>query len=199
MKIDATLFKIATSHGEIACGTLLIAEPLLSEPHFKRSVVYIIEHTPEENSMGLVLNRPLGCYLHEVIEGVSEDNKIELFSGGPVDGNRLFYIHTLGEIIPNSIPLGNDLYIGGELEAVVSYVNSGNSVAGKLRFFLGYSGWEQKQLASELEEGVWVIANNKASDLILKGKGNSYWRNWVKAQGEAYSAWLIYPKSAHYN
>ena len=40
-------------------GKLLLAAPLLKDPNFDRTVVFITEHS-EEGAMGLVLNRPSG-------------------------------------------------------------------------------------------------------------------------------------------
>src|SRR5690606_24228438 len=38
-------------------GRLLIAEPMLGDPNFERTVVLVVEHS-DEGAMGLVLNRP---------------------------------------------------------------------------------------------------------------------------------------------
>lgn len=198
MKIDATLFKIPASTVDVQGGTLLVAEPLLGEPHFQRAVVCVIEHTTQQGSLGLVLNKPIGCYLDELVD-ITTTHKIEVFCGGPVDENRLFFIHTLGSLISNSIPLGNDLYIGGDFDAMIAYVNRGYEVEDKVRFFLGYSGWSYEQLQHEVAEGVWVIAPESVAQHHLIGKGDLYWRNIVKNQGEEYHSWLTYPKSPSYN
>ena len=41
-------------------GSLLIASLDLEDPNFHRTVVLVIQHSEEEGTLGLVLNRPLG-------------------------------------------------------------------------------------------------------------------------------------------
>src|SRR5882724_955704 len=45
-------------------GRLLVATPALGDPNFDRTVVLMLEHTPE-GAVGLVLNRPSGTDLDE--------------------------------------------------------------------------------------------------------------------------------------
>lgn len=45
---------------------LLIAMPSLIEPSFKRSVIYLCEHS-EEGAMGVVLNIPIEMNLAEMV------------------------------------------------------------------------------------------------------------------------------------
>lgn len=59
--------------------------------------------------------------------------------------HRLFYIHTLGRIVSGSIEIAEGLYIGGDIEEILSYIRRGNTVEGHIKFFLGYSGWEAGQ------------------------------------------------------
>ena len=44
---------------------ILIAVPQLADTNFSRAVVLLLEHQPEEGSMGVVLNRPTELELGE--------------------------------------------------------------------------------------------------------------------------------------
>ena len=46
----------AVTAPETTVGRLLIAEPMLGDPNFDRTVVLMIEHT-DEGALGVVLNR----------------------------------------------------------------------------------------------------------------------------------------------
>ena len=98
-------------------GSLLLAEPFLSDPNFKRSVVLLAEHDEENGSLGFILNRPLQMDISEVIEGW-EQASLPLYLGGPVQHETLHYIHTLGDYVNQSIQLTPGLFWGGDLEQV---------------------------------------------------------------------------------
>jgi putative transcriptional regulator len=67
-------------------GKLLIAEPLLGDPNFDRSVVLMIEHT-DEGALGVVLNRPTELEVSAVLgdwTGLAAPPEV-LYMGGPVE------------------------------------------------------------------------------------------------------------------
>ena len=47
-------------------GQLLIAAPMLLDPNFRRTVVLLLEHTPE-GAIGVVLNRPSDTEAREAV------------------------------------------------------------------------------------------------------------------------------------
>ena len=81
-------------------GKLLISEPSLIDPTFFKSIVLITHHCYDE-SIGLVINHKTKIKLHEVITNIPTDD-FPVYIGGPVEKNTIHFIHTLGEIIPNT-------------------------------------------------------------------------------------------------
>ena len=67
---------------EPAPGILLIADPFLKDPNFKRTVVFLCEHQ-DEGSFGFVLNRTYDHTLDELIND-ADGIKTPVFYGGPV-------------------------------------------------------------------------------------------------------------------
>ncbi|MGH9217128.1 MAG: YqgE/AlgH family protein, partial [Acidimicrobiales bacterium] len=69
-------------------GKLLIAEPMLGDPNFERTVVLMIEHRAE-GALGVVLNRPsdleVGAVLEEWADLAAAPSV--LYVGGPVEPN----------------------------------------------------------------------------------------------------------------
>ena len=102
MKLESGLFRTPCSSIKPARGCLLVSEPLLTDSYFQRSVIFLIEHNTE-GTMGLVLNKPSGLVLNRLVEGLEELTEIPVFCGGPMSGERLYYLHTLGHLIPNAI------------------------------------------------------------------------------------------------
>ena len=82
-------------------GHLVVAAADMEDPHFARTVVLLIRHSSEEGAMGLVLNKPLGVPLQEILADVSADvetpEEIGIGWGGPVQG-PLVVLHTLEDL-----------------------------------------------------------------------------------------------------
>lgn len=181
-------------------GDLLISEPLLKEDYFDRAVILILDIDNQGGTMGLALNKKTALTLGDILDGWEAGKNVPIFCGGPVELTRLFMLHSLGDIFPGSLPLGNGLYIGGKIEDIVEYIENEGEVEGKIRFFLGYSGWLKEQLAQELNQGVWAVRDSgiRGHDLI-SGAGNDFWRNEVKKMGNKYRSWLIVPQDPAMN
>ena len=67
-------------------GALLVATPLLEDPNFYRSVVFVIDDTPDEGTLGVILNRPSELGVGEVLAewGEHVSQPAVMFAGGPV-------------------------------------------------------------------------------------------------------------------
>ncbi len=50
--------------------------------------------------------------------------------------------------------------------AIKKYILQGNPIKGKIRFFLGYSGWECEQLIQEIKENTWIISKEENTYLM---------------------------------
>jgi len=116
-------------------GKFLISEPFMEDNFFKRSVVFLCDHN-EDGSFGFVLNNILSINMKDVMEGF-EECEFEVGFGGPVNSSNLYYIHTLGDILENSICIQDGLYTGGNFEKLQGLINSGLVDTNQVRFFLG--------------------------------------------------------------
>ncbi|RME97302.1 MAG: YqgE/AlgH family protein, partial [Bacteroidetes bacterium] len=43
----------------IQAGKVLVAEPFMTDPNFRRAAVLLCDHDETEGSMGFILNKPL--------------------------------------------------------------------------------------------------------------------------------------------
>src|SRR5829696_7668400 len=70
---------------ESLTGNLLVAMPTLRDPHFERTVVFLLAHEAD-GALGVVLNRPTGVSVSEVLPGWEPlvSGPPVLFEGGPV-------------------------------------------------------------------------------------------------------------------
>ena len=194
---DKDQFKIRHNNLAPKKGKILISEPFLRDMYFQRSVILLIEHDVI-GSMGFVLNNYTDLFLNDFIEGLEKFTQIPIFLGGPVSSDNLFFIHSLGHIIPDSIQIDDNLYFDGDFESLNYYLLSGQPVEGKIKFFLGYAGWTKNQLIEEIKQDFWLVSRASNSDILL-AKDESFWNKSVESIGNQYLTWLNYPKDPQLN
>ena len=197
--LESSIFKINHPTSSPAIGSLLVAEPFLREEYFNHAVISLIEYERGKSAMGLVLNKATGYTLGEAIEGIQEEVDIPIYCGGPLSCDRLFYLHSLGDEFDGARQIADGLFIGGDFEQVKNYVNMGLDTEGKIRFFVGYSGWDRFQLEEEIEKHVWAVAPKPVNSEILHEDGDSFWYHIVRMLGKPYRNWLYHPVNPQYN
>jgi putative transcriptional regulator len=173
-----------------AAGRILISEPFLKDFYFQRSIILLADHN-KDGSFGLIMNKPVEVKLHEIIPDFPEFDA-DVYLGGPVKTDNLYFIHSLGEEIENSLKIIDGIYWGGDIDIVHDMIEHGKVTNDKIRFFLGYSGWSSNQLEDELKENSWLVADVKANQL-LTSHPEKMWKNIVSKLGGDFSDWINYP------
>lgn len=183
------------------CGGILVAEPFLKDNDFSHGVVSLIDYLPEEGATGIVMNNRTDYMLSDLLEGTQPEVDLRVFCGGPLGLDRLYFVHTLGsDIVPGAREYSPGLYVGGDFDAVLDYINCGFDTNGIIRFFIGYSNWAPGQLEREIREGTWAQAPSTNFDAdILRGEADSYWHRAVRTLGEAYRPWQLLPRTPSHN
>lgn len=185
------MFEIKYNNIKPKIGSLLISEPFQPEHIFNRSVIMLCEHN-EEGSFGVVLNKPSTYKVKDVMKEMPKVN-FPVYIGGPVEVERIFFIHDQGELIPNSIKINEHYYWGGDLDIITNMIANKQLKHENIRFFIGYSGWESEQLTQELTYNSWVVLNKKINDLF-SFKPESLWKRCVNNLGKDYAFWTKLPK-----
>lgn len=196
MNSEIDFFKIETNNLSPQKGRILIAEPFLNDIYFKRSIVFLTEHN-QEGSIGFVLNKPVNLKIEEVITDFpSFDCNISI--GGPVNTNTIHYLHTLGDLIPNSVHVCEDLFWGGDFDALKSLITQGLINKSQVRFFLGYSGWMPNQLEDELSQNSWLVGNLDAYQ-VMNHIMDNFWIDVLNTLGNKYKMWINSPENPSMN
>jgi putative transcriptional regulator len=172
-------------------GCLLLSDPFLDEDFFRRSVILLCEHS-SEGSFGFVLNNLLDIDLHEIDQDFP-NIKAVISVGGPVETESLFYIHSFGSLVSESTPINDELSIGGNFEQIKSLLNENEKNRLKIRFFLGYSGWDKLQLAREMNENSWIVATNISNEEILAIPKKDFWQMCIEKQGDRFKTISKFP------
>lgn len=178
-------------------GTLLLAEPFLWDPNFKRTVTLICDHEQNKGSFGFVLNRKLDMSLHEAVPGINKFNA-PLYYGGPVEIDTLHYIHNIGKELTDAIKICEGLFWGGDFKQLKKIINSGKAKPDNFRFFIGYSGWEAQQLQQEINEKSWIL-HQINSYHIFDVKSEDLWKVILEEKGGEFAQMINYPEDPSLN
>lgn len=180
-----------------ASGRILISEPFMMDPNFKRSVILLTEYS-EEGAMGFILNHPGEFLLGDILPDVSY-SELPVFIGGPVAGNTLHFIHRCPEKIGGGIDIGEGLFWGGDFETVKDLITSYQLTEDEIRFFTGYSGWTPEQLDNEIKEDSWIVANRIKPETIFNANEENLWREAVIGLGQRYAHIANFPENPELN
>lgn len=198
MAIYNDIFKITHNDVIPEQGSILISEPFLQDAYFQRSVILLIEHDLE-GSLGLVLNKKTDLTVNTFFSDLRDCTEMPIFVGGPVCSDRLFFIHSLGDsIVPEAIKVDEHLYFGGNFEDLKNYIKCGNPITGKIKFFMGYSGWTEGQLKNEIIKDSWVVGKTTFKNALL-AEGEDFWKRSIESLGHHYEKWTKYPKDPYLN
>jgi putative transcriptional regulator len=166
-------------------GRLLVATPLLTDGNFHRAVVLLLSHEPDEGALGLVLDRPSGTGVSEVLPGwealAAEPGLV--FEGGPVSPTSAV---CLGSAVPGAPPTAAFADLAADpLLGTVDLDASPEELTGavrQVRVFAGYAGWSAGQLEDEVAEGAWWVLDALPGDPFTPAP-RSLWRQVVRRQG----------------
>jgi putative transcriptional regulator len=169
-------------------GHLLIAAPSLFD-YFRRTVVLVIEHTPE-GAMGVVLNRESETRVADAVPQLAElaDEHELVRIGGPVAPQSVV---ALGEFAD---PSEAGMQVVGRLGTLDP--GSANESLGRLRVYAGYAGWSAGQLDDELEQDAWLVAPAEDEDPFSR---DDIWALALARRGGAYRLMATMPPDPSQN
>lgn len=178
-------------------GNLLIAEPtIIGDLSFNRSVILLADYNTE-GSVGFIINKPLKYTIHDLIPDIAA--RFKIYNGGPVEQDNLYFIHNIPELIPNSIEISNGIYWGGDFESTKELINKGAISNDNIRFFLGYTGWDENQLENEMESNSWIITSNSYENKIIGKSATHFWKEQILELGGEYLIWSNAPENPYLN
>ena len=186
------------SPGRPTRGRLLVAGPMLEDPNFRRTVVFMVEHN-EEGALGLVLNRPSPLDVADTLPAWLDlaASPANLFVGGPVEqGSVLGLGRTTGDdAAATTTPVHAGVAVL-DLEADPTVLVG--DVAG-VRLFTGYAGWGPGQLEGEMAVGGWIVVDAEPEDVVTDDPAG-LWRAVLRRQPDEDLALLaLYPDDVSVN
>jgi putative AlgH/UPF0301 family transcriptional regulator len=178
-------------------GRLLVATPLLGDPNFKRAVVLIVEHEDVQGTLGVVLNRPTGIGVGQVLEQWTElaTEPSVVFRGGPVSPSSAL---ALALIPGQDEPIGWRALDGAPALARLGLLDLDTPprllapAITSLRVYAGYAGWSPGQLEAEINEGAWYVLPAQPGD-VFAAAPDRLWRQVLRRQEGDLAFLATYP------
>ncbi len=166
-------------------GRLLISEPFMMDPNFKRSVILLTEYS-EAGAMGFVLNHQSEYLLGDLLPDLPY-SEMPVFVGGPVGEDTLHFIHRCPEKIDGGIEIAGGVFWGGDFEEVKELVTNYQVSDNEIKFFAGYSGWTPGQLNGEIDEDTWIVTDKYNPEIIFTQDEQNMWKEVVISLGQRYA------------
>jgi putative transcriptional regulator len=145
--------------GNYLSNQFIIAMPGLLDPNFHHTVTFLCQHT-REGALGIVINRATEMKLGEIFKQmdirVSSPLAAEapIYSGGPVQQDRGFVVHTKCGEWDMTMPISDDISLTTSRD-VIEAIASGEGPEQYL-IALGYAGWGEGQLEKEILSNSWL-------------------------------------------
>jgi putative transcriptional regulator len=178
-------------------GRLLISEPFMMDPNFKRSVILLTEYG-SAGAMGFVLNHLSEYMLGDLLPDLPY-SEMPVYSGGPVGEDTLHFIHRCPDKIEDGIEIVKGIYWGGNFETVKSLVSNYQLTDSEIRFFTGYSGWTPGQLDDEIAEDTWIVTDKFTPEVIFSHDDQNIWRQVIISLGTRYAHIANFPENPELN
>lgn len=194
MNLD--LFNINHNLSNLEKGNCLISEPFSPDSYFGRSVVLITEHKDDEGTMGYILNKPIDLKIKDLFSDYP-DFDAPCYIGGPVSPDTIHYIHNRIDLLPDSLPVTDDIYWGGKFDNLKELIENKEIKANEIKFFLGYSGWSPDQILQEIEDKFWIVSEIDPNHLMKKN--DNIWKDLLNEKGESYALWASSPTNPGLN
>ncbi len=152
-------------------GSILVAHPSLVDPSFRRTLVFLSQHSAEEGATGFVLNRPLGESLGK-LPGLPD---VPVYFGGPVQPEQIVLASLQWRENPTVVAFRAFVGRIGEDALDKEWLPG-------LRAFAGCSGWSPQQLEREIAENAWLVVP-PSRDIIEMHHPAEVWKQVMRRSG----------------
>jgi len=161
-------------------GQLLVSSPKILDPHFRRTVVLIAEHT-EEGAMGFVLNRPAAVTDGDAVPDLAwlADEGDHVHMGGPVAAQSVIVLAEFDD------PRLAAMVVTGDLGFIPAEPEDADALAAatrRKRVFAGHAGWGPGQLEAEMDEDSWIVVAAVPDD-VFSNDPDGVWRDVLRRAG----------------
>ncbi len=184
-------------------GGIIVAEPFMDNNYFQRSTILIAEHN-ESGSLGFIINKPTEVLVCDAIDGFP-DFPSPIYFGGPAQTDTLYYVHTIGDKLFDSIQISKNLWWGGDYDQLLQLLRLNRIHQNQIRFFAGYAGWNPNELDDEIQEKLWILHTGQpvvASNIrqwIFDNEPQNLWSKVLRSMGKEFEIVANFPIDPNLN
>ena len=163
-------------------------------------MVLLLSHADDDGALGVVVNRPSGTEVDEVLpgwQGLTAGPGV-VFAGGPVQPEGAI---CLGRLHPDRRGPQVAVLPADPLLATVDLDSPPADVAPlvqRVRVFAGCAGWGPGQLEGEVDEGSWWVLDSLPGDPFTDAP-QLLWRQVLRRQRGRLSLYSTWPDDAAVN
>ena len=141
---------------DLAAGKLLVASRGLADPNFAKTVILLV-HYDAQGVVGLILNRRTDVPLSRVLDlEAAEDRSDPVYLGGPVGPSAAFALFQASAKMEKAENIFGGVYLIAD-KALFEQTISARPDPSVFHVYLGYAGWTQEQLQTEVQLGAWFV------------------------------------------
>ena len=157
---------------------ILIAHPAFRDLEYRQTVL-VAAPAPNGGHVGVILNRPTRRSLGSLFPEHEPSKKVvePVYYGGPFSRGALVALVRAGEAPgAGSVLLMKNLYLAFRANTIDHVIETTPNEA---RYFVGYVGWRPGELRSEIDRGLWTVANADL-DLIFRKDTEGLWEELLQ-------------------
>ena len=144
----------------IHAGAFISATPILNGSIFENARILIVR-VDDTGATGFVVSKLFNRRFNELTE-FSDYPAFPMYEGGPVDPEHLYFIHRRPALITDGVRVSDDIYFGGNFHAAINLLKTGTISSSDVKILVGYCGWDNGELETEIEEGNWIITDHSS-------------------------------------
>ena len=167
-------------------GNLLIAVPLMPDPRFFQTVIYLCAHSAK-GARGLIVNKPMkNVTFPQLLKELSipagdATPGIPVHEGGPVEAQRGFVLHS-GDYHGRESQFNANTGIGLTMTTeILRDIAQGQGPRHSM-LALGCAVWEAGQLEEEIHADGWLVCPSDPS-FLFAGDDSEKWRRAIGGIG----------------
>ena len=141
---------------DLGVGKVLVAARNLGDPNFAGTVILLV-HYDEKGAVGLVLNRRTDVPLSRILDlKAVKDRSDPVYLGGPVDPGAVLALFESSAKVEKAENVFGGIYLISD-KGLFEKTIAARPDPGVFHVYLGYAGWTQDQLRTEVQLGAWFI------------------------------------------
>ncbi len=162
---------------KLKVGSILISSPLMDDDAFLEKVILITEYN-KNGAIGFILNQPFERKLNELVE-FNKAKPYSIYVGGPMEKEHLYMLHNVPDAVQVGTLIYGNTYLNGNFNQAVHYINTRSDAPKHLKICIGYCGWNNLELETEIEEGSWLVTS-ATNEIVFTNNPSNLWQQLFK-------------------